>query len=487
MNLSEAVTVDIETFPNCFTVAMEPLFSDEPKWVWEISHVRDDRAELIQWLQHLARAQTPMIGFNSIHFDYPVIHFFMNNPNATVEQIYAKAMQIINAPQSDKFTHVIWDRDRFIPQIDLYKLYHFDNPAKSTSLKYLQVNMRAETVVDMPVENGSILTKEQIDNLLVPYNQHDVSKTKQFALSSMDAINFRISLIDQFGVDVLNWNDTKIGEQIIIRKLGNDLCYDYSTGRKKMRQTPRTQIALNDIIFPYIHFNNPAFQHVLAYLRAQTLRSDEFGYEDSTIKTKGVFTDLKAHVGGVDFYFGTGGIHGSIERKRIIATDEWLIRDIDVASLYPSIAIVNNLAPAHLGQAFTAVYSDIPKERKKWQLEKGKKCPEANALKLAANGVYGKSNSQWSPFYDPQFTQSITINGQLMLAMLIENLVEIPTVQVIQANTDGVTYWIHEDYEPLAAQRCSEWEKLTKLTLESQNFTRMWIRDVNSYIAEYEE
>jgi len=484
MNLTSAVVLDIETFPNCFTVAMEPLFQDEPKWVWEISHRRDDRRELLQWLQWLAQTQTPMITFNGIHFDYPVIHFLIENNAASVEQIYTKAMSIIES--GDKFGHTIWPDKRHIPQIDLFKLYHFDNPAKSTSLKYLQVNMRAETVVDMPVENGTMLNAQQIDDLLIPYNRHDVSKTKQFALSSMDAINFRISLIDQFGVDVLNWNDTKIGEQIIIRKLGNDLCYDFSTGRKKIRQTPRTSVALNEIIFPYIQFQNPAFQHVLTYLRAQVLRSEDM-YEDSGIKTKGVFTDLKALVGGVEFYFGVGGIHGSLERKRVVATDEWLIRDIDVASLYPSIAIVNNLAPEHLGEAFTQVYSQIPKERKKWQTEKGKKCPEANALKLAANGVYGKSNSPYSPFFDPAFTMTITINGQLMLAMLIEKLSTVPTLQILQANTDGVSYFIHRDNEPLAASHCKEWEKLTGLTLESQNFTRFFIRDVNSYIAEYEE
>ena len=36
--------------------------------------------------------------------------------------------------------------------------------------------------------------------------------------------------------------------------------------------------------------------------------------------------------------------------------------------------------------------------------EKGKKCIEANTLKLASNGVYGNSNNVYSPFYDPQFT-----------------------------------------------------------------------------------
>jgi len=483
MNLNDALAYDIETFPNCFSLAAEGLNNG---WnaVWEISHFRDDRVQLFEFLQHLSRCQIPMIGFNSLAFDYVVVHFLIENPSATVEQIYAKSQEIFNTQA--RFGQIIWADKRYIPQIDLFKIFHFDNKAKSTSLKYLQMNMRTDSVEDMPIEHGTVLTKEQIDTLLIPYNIHDVKETKRFALHAMDALNFRASLIPQFGPEVMNWNDTKIGEQTVIKRLGDEICYDYSTGRKSMRQTPRMQIALKDIIFPYIQFQRPEFQHVLNYLKAQVLKTDEFG-EDTYIKTKGVFTDLKAHLNGVDFYFGTGGIHGSVERRRVIATDEWLIRDIDVASMYPSIAIVNNLAPAHLGTAFTQVYAELPKERKKWQKEKGKKCPEANALKLAANGVYGKSNSPYSVFYDPAFTISITVNGQLMLAMLIERLMTVPSLTMLMANTDGLTYYIHRDYEPRAAALCREWEVLTKLTLESVNYERMFIRDCNNYIAEYEE
>lgn len=484
MILDHAVCYDIETFPSVFSLGAEALNSDW-KAVWEISHFRDDRAQLFEFLHHLSRNQIPMIGYNNLAFDYIVVHFLMENPTATVEQIYAKSQEMF--VKSDAPRPMKWANKRFIPQVDLFLMHHLNNKAKSTSLKYLQINMRTDSVEDMPIENGTILTKEQIDNLLIPYNMHDVAETKKFALYSMDALNFRLSLIPQFGVEVMNWNDTKIGEQTVIQRLGDELCYDRSTGRRQMRQTPRSRIALGDIVFPYIRFQNPAFQHVLTYLKAQVLTADDinaFGDEPSMIKTKGVFTDLKANVGGIDFHFGVGGIHGSVERKRVYATEEWLVRDIDVASMYPSIAIANHLSPAHLGEPFTRVYSELPKERKKWQKEKGKKCAEANALKLAANGVYGKSNSMWSVFYDPAFTMSITVNGQLSLAMLIERLATVPTLSVVQANTDGVTYFVHRDHEPQAAAYCREWEQLTGLVLEAQDYRRMWVRDVNNYVAE---
>lgn len=485
INLSTAIVYDVETFPNAFTLYMRTL-DGKVRSVWEISHFRDDRRELMQWFNWLAQTQTPMISFNGINFDYPVIHYIFTNPTATVEQIYEKAMSIINS--FDKFGHIIWADNRFAPQIDLFKLNHFDNPAKSTNLKALQINMRARSVVDMPVEVGSILTAEQVDRLLIPYNGHDVDETTRFAVFNMAALEFRVSLIPQFGVDVMNWPDTKIGARMMEDKIGKELCYDFSTGRKVTRQTPRHRIALAEVIFPYIRFQHPEFQRVHEYLNSRVLEAEEvkaLGDENPPkLQTKGVFTDLTATVGDLVFHFGTGGIHGSVSSKKIEATGDWLIRDIDVASLYPSIAIVNRLAPEHLGQRFVEVYSQLPAERKKWQKEKGKKCVEANTLKLASNGVYGNSNNPYSVFYDPKFTLTITINGQLMLCMLAERLLTVPTLKIIQINTDGITYFIHKDHEPQAATVCREWEALTKLVLEDVNYSRMWIRDVNNYVAE---
>lgn len=486
MDLKQAIIYDIETFPNAFTLYMRTL-NNSIRGVWEISHFRDDRRELMQWFNYLAQTQTPMISFNGINFDYPVIHYIFTNPHATVEQIYEKAMSIING--NDRWGHIIWERDRFAPQIDLFKINHFDNPAKSTNLKALQINMRTASVVDMPVEIGTTLTADQIDRLLIPYNGHDVDETAEFALCNMAALEFRLSLIPQFGVDVMNWPDTKIGARMMEDKIGKELCYDFSTGRKVTRQTARHRIALRDVIFSYVRFQNPEFQRVHAYLNEQVLQADELkllenGDRPAGVQTKGVFTNLTATVGDLQFHFGTGGIHGSVSAKKIEATGDWLIRDIDVASLYPSIAIVNGLAPEHLGQRFTEVYSQLPVERKKWQKEKGKKCVEANTLKLASNGVYGNSNNPYSVFYDPKFTLTITINGQLLLCMLAERLITVPTLKLIQINTDGITYFLHADYLEQAKRVEKEWEKLTMLVLEEQHYTRLFIRDVNNYVAE---
>lgn len=475
--LDNAIVYDIETFPNVFTLHMQCLNSDISS-TWEISDRYDDRYQLIQWFNWLADTQTPMIGFNSVNFDYPVIHYIYQNPFRTVADIYQKAMSIINS--QDRFGHIIWDRDRFAPQIDLFKVHHFDNRAKTTSLKALQINMRSPTVVDSPVQFGTILTSEQIERDLIPYNKHDVKETKRFSRYSMDAVKFRVGLIDQFGIEVLNYNDVKIGSKMLEQRLGDDVCYDRSSGRKVPRQTIRSRIALNDIIFPYIYFTNPEFQRVLEFMKAQVLTPEDIEDPDAPIKTKGVFTDLIANVGGLEFHFGTGGVHASVSPQRIVATDEWLIDDIDVKALYPSIAIVNKLAPEHLGQAFVAEYAKIPAERGLH----AKGTQENATLKLASNGPWGQSNNKFSIFFDSKYAMTIPINGQLMLCMLVEKLITVPTIRLIQVNTDGITYMVHRDYKAMCQMLCKEWEAYTLLELEEANYRKMFIRDVNNYVVE---
>lgn len=486
-DLKTAIVYDVETFPNVFTFYFEELHSDLCG-MFEISDFRDDRAYLLQWFDHWSRNQIAMIGFNNVHFDYSVIHFIKNNPNCTVGQIYEFAMSIIN--NQNRFANIVWDRDRFAPQVDLFKIYHMDNKAKTTSLKALQINMRSPNVMESPIPFGVICDQHQTEFGIKPYNVHDVKETKRFAHYSIPAIDFRLGLLPEFGIEILNWNDTKIGEKILEKKIGEEICYTRdAAGRKQKRQTPRDKIALSEIIFPYIRFNNPEFARVLEYLKTQVLTREELLTDEGEIevsdriKTKGVFAGLKAHVGGIDYHFGTGGIHGSVSAQHVRATNGKRIRDIDVAALYPSIGIVNGLHPEHLGEAFVKAYATLPAERKEWQIKKGKKCTEANSLKLAGNGAYGKSNDMFSFLFDPKYTMTITVNGQLMLAMLAEALITVPSLQIIQANTDGITYLIDDEHEPKAAEICKQWETFTCLKLEDAEYSDMWIRDVNNYVA----
>jgi hypothetical protein len=463
---------DEETYPNVFTCAISHPASGHCV-VFEISERRNDTIALIETIYRLRDNGCRMIGFNNVSFDYPVLHFIItHSATITVADIYAKAVAIINASDQERFAHTVWDNDMIVPQVDLFKIHHFDNKAKSTSLKMLEFNMRSKSIMELPYPPGTYLTSEQIDHLIV-YNKKDVEETEKFYIESLPLIKFREELSAKYGRNFLNHNDTKIGKDYFIMRLEEEMpgsCFHYVNGKRKPRQTPRASIALRDIIFPYVSFKHPELQRVHKWLNDQVIT-----------ETKGAFDKLNCTVDGFQFDFGTGGIHGSIPSTIVYSDNEYAIYDLDVTSFYPSLAIANRLFPEHLSSNFCDIYADVKAQRMTY--DKG--TPENAMLKLALNGTYGDSNNHYSPFYDPQYTMTITINGQLLLAMLSEWVMTIPGLQMIQANTDGITVRCPRKFKPLLDAYGAYWQLVTGLELEEAVYDRMFIRDVNNYIAEY--
>lgn len=468
--MSDAYVHDIENYPNVFLFGAIHALTETP-YIFEISHRRDDRQAFYLFTEYLREHRAEEIGYNNLGYDYPVQHSILNNiMYITNADIYKKGDSIINAGDENRFAHMVWEKDWIVPQLDLYKIHHFDNQAKRTSLKTLEFNMRMENIEDLPFTPGTYLTDSQIDTLR-QYLMHDLKATLMFYKHSKKLIDFRRELSAKYDRNFMNHNDTKIGKDYFIMELEKSGIQCFEPGSRKPRQTHRLSIALNSVIFPYVRFEQPEFNRVLNWLRQQVIT-----------ETKGVFTDLSADINGFSFDFGTGGIHGSIESQTIRSTENYVIIDLDVASFYPNLAISNELYPAHLGKQFCTIYKNVYDMRSSYP----KGTPENAMLKLALNGVYGDSNNVYSPFYDPAYTMAITINGQLLLCMLAEELLKIPGLSMIQANTDGLTVYVPRVFTGQVEQVRHAWEKLTKLQLEEAIYDVMFIRDVNNYIAVYE-
>ena len=465
---------DCETFPNVFTLSVQHV--DAPvKLMFEISEWRNESRQIVEFVRYLADRNARMAGFNNIGFDYPILHTLMQMGQSDAQTLYRKAQAIIERQDDDdRWLHTVKPSDRIVEQIDLYKIHHFDNKARATSLKALEFNLRMDTIEDLPFKVGTVLTREQVE-VLKKYNEHDVEATRLFYHLTTDMLRFREDLTIKYpGKDWLNFNDTKIGKEYFTLRLeqAGVSCYDFGPDGRTPRQTPRPVIHLKDAILPWITFQQPEFIRVLNWLKAQTIT-----------ETKGVFTDLTATVDGFTFVFGLGGIHGSLENVVVESDDEHVIIDLDVTSYYPNLAITNGFHPEHLGKDFVAIYSNLFEQRKQYP----KKSSESAMLKLALNGVYGDSNNKFSVFYDPLFTMSITLNGQLLLCLLAERLMEIGGLSLVQINTDGVTVRVPRAHMQRVDETCAWWMHMTGLNLEQVRYRRMFLRDVNNYIGQYED
>lgn len=469
---------DIETYQNLFCVVVKHILSGH-RWIFEISDWKNDGPALVAFLYMLKSHDCYLVGFNNLGFDYPVVHhcvkIFQELGYMLASDAKQKQIAIFASQEDSRFANIIWDRDQIVKQVDLYKIHHFDNKAKITDLKSLEVNMRADNIGELPYDPDQPLTREQVWHVIT-YCCHDVDETIRFFNHSFDKIRFRKELSVKLNTDFMNHNDTKIGKDYFIMRLEEtdpNICFSRERGsRKQPRQTYRKTIPVRDIILPYVRFGEPELNRILEHLKTLDIPGDE-------TKSPPGMEGLSANIRGFSFDFGAGGLHGSIKKTSVYSDSEYVIKDVDVTSFYPALAIKNRVFPMHLSSKFCDIYSDLFDERAIYP----KKTAENEMLKLSLNGVYGDSNNVHGPFLDPQYTMTITINGQLSIAMLAESLLSLMGIEMIQANTDGITVKMHRSCEPIFDRMCKEWEVVTGLSLEYADYQAMHVRDVNSYIA----
>ena len=527
---------DLETYPNLFSMCVISADGKDGH-IFEISDRKDNRELMFEFLDKWEENGARLVGFNNLAFDYPILHYIMENRDCTVDDIYKLAQKIIKTLREDRFAKVI--KDTKISQVDLFKLNHFDNAAKMTSLKVLQFNMKMDNLQELPYPFDTPLTKPQMQHI-IEYNANDVVATLKFYYENIGALELRKSLSEKYNMDFTNASDSKIGGEIFIQELERvkkGSCYSWKKGRRTIRQTKRKVIHLREIILPYIKFERPEFQAILDWFKVQSisetkgvfsdiLESDlydvanyanlitkkskkleqyptdeeiaEFRKEkplaevlvnklksgkESYYFTWNVAKSLNVVIEGHEYVFGVGGIHSSEPPSLIESNEEYIIIDLDVASYYPNLAIKNELFPKHLSNQFCKTYEALFEERKTHP----KGSPENSSLKLALNATYGNSNNQYSPFYDPQYTMAITVNGQLSLCMLLEQILKLDGATSVQSNTDGITFRVKRSDADTVDRLTREWEDVTQLEMERNDYSKMYIRDVNNYVAVYEE
>lgn len=485
---------DLELFRNFFSGVFYNVDTEETV-SFVIHESRDDRVELLKFLDANVKG---LIGFNNVDYDYPLLHYLLTynktkykkeDVNSLLDKLYYKGQDIINSKYSS-----IRNKNVKIPQLDLYRIKHFNNKVKAVSLKWIEFALNWENLMDLPFKYDHVVSEDEIPDIL-HYNLNDVMATNEFYEKCTKDIELRKKLSKEFKLDLINANDPKIGEEIFAKLLSEDMNID-KWDLKKMR-TKRDQICFSDCIFDYISYNSDHFNGLLKFLNDQCISETKGFFNDiplqkvskllkyvnpSTIKSKsGKLKNLNIFYKDFQYDFGTGGIHGCIKSGVYKSDDDWVIIDADVKSYYPHLAFLNGIVPAHLGDSFNIRY--------KWFYDERVKIPKFNPLnaayKLMLNGAYGKSNDEYSFLYDPKFAMTITINGQLSLVMLAEQIVDLFDCTMLQINTDGLTIKMKRKDVKRFYRLCEEWEKETNLILEYAEYEKMIIRDVNNYIAVY--
>lgn len=452
---------DLEVFSNYFLGVFKNTKTKEVKR-FELSVFKNEMSELREFLS----THPVLIGFNNLNYDAVILQLILDLDDVTAKDIYGRSNSIIN----DGFNIAPWELRTF--NIDLMKIWHFDNIARRTSLKWLEYMMRLRQIRDLPMSHTSKITKQsQIDNI-IKYCDYDIEATLAWFEKSKEKLKERQALVKETDESTL-WNksDTNLGEYMFLRDLAEMKGIRYYDLKKE--RTFRKRIVIKNILLDYIQFTEEPFKNLHNFFKSLTLTPKK-----GLIQLKGQI-EHSLEFNGIQIDYGAGGVHGCISSGIYSSDEDYVITDIDVASFYPNLGIKNDWGPKHLGADFAKCNRKGFEIRKKF----AKGTVENKREKLKINAAFGKTNSVYSAFYDPQYTAQVTINGQLLISMLAEWLKDF---QLLQMNTDGLTIRHHRDSIEEVMKICRAWEQLTELELEYTTYKKMVIMDVNNYLAVYD-
>ena len=472
-----------------------------------------------------------MFGYNNQGYDDMMFKAFMMYFNRfDNSRLLCKKLKEINdkliSLQDDK--DALW-KDRELDLIrkyrlpwatvDLFKVYALNsagvNVNKDTgerkkygkSLKQVSINLKWHNLLDFTLppiddEEGDVyrkrneyrgMTNEQLnaiitndfDRYVLPkyikpmlhYNKNDVYLVCEIARQKPDEIKLRYSLGAAFNLNLLCSARSNIADKLLYK------FYSERSGLKpeafKDLRTHRTALSFKKIIFPHICFQTDELKKVLEDMKKVTIyRTNKDSFEKV----------IKFY--GTTYTIATGGLHSQDRPGVLTSTDDYTFIHYDISSFYPSVMVAYNIAPKHLNNAvFVKMVDYFRLTRIKCKHTKDEveqvvigvhNKLAAEALKIVINAIYGKFGFDSYFLYDRFAQMQVTINGQLMVMMVVEAL-ELAGIHVVSANTDGIIVKLPKDKENEFKDITDAWCTQNKLGADSERYKLFVTRDINNY------
>lgn len=189
---------------------------------------------------------------------------------------------------------------------------------------------------------------------------------------------------------------------------------------------------------------------------------------------------IKTAVGKCPVTFAWGGVHGAKPCVTIEETEDRVIINQDVASLYPNSML--NFGYCSRAMEDPEAYRKLV-ERRLGYKRSGDKL-RSNALKLPINTTYGAMLNQHNDLADRKAGRSVCISNQLAMTMLIVQLArECKTIDFVNINTDGIMFTIDRKEVDLSEKIVKDWSEVTRFEMERDDFKKVIQKDVNNYIG----
>jgi len=295
--------MDFETISNCF-VGCFIHYKENTEHTFVVHKLRNDFEKLLEFLENNAKNNEWHISYNGIAFDSQITHYILENKDKLLKHsgeviarlLYTYAQKTIIKQDKKEFSdYPSWKMS--IKQIDLFKMNHWDNMAKLSSLKWIQYSMDWKNVLEMPIHHTTEITTLEEIQMIIEYCLNDVKSTKEIMKLSKEQIALRQNLTKEYDIDLYSASEPRISKELFSYFLTKKLNIE----KKELRglRTFRNEIAIKDCILPQIEFKTDVFKSVLDYFNSKVI-----------VETKGSL-DYKLSYKGVDTYYGLGGLHGA--------------------------------------------------------------------------------------------------------------------------------------------------------------------------------
>lgn len=451
---------DLETLPNFTSIVMFNPFTHKYKYAYDYGMSGNIRKLVAEH----DTIHNILVGYNNKAFDDIILAYILEG-RSTIEDIYEIAQDTIKLSNERQ----LWKSDivRFKPRtrfvsIDLFMLF---NPTDRVSLKKVAVSLNAPVIQEMPVKHTHFVEEHEIKSIL-QYNKYDVHDTAMIFVALYDEIELRTKIGPKYGLgDVLSSCRSQLAKQML-GKMYEDFTKIPYREFNNWRTIP-SSISFKDCINSVVKFNGKGMQDAVEQLRAAT-------FDDITkIKFK-----KEVLIGNTVYTIATGGLHSNHKPTILKSENGHILWDWDFGSWYPNLMLNLGIYPKHLGKSFLVLFRRIVSERLQSKSEGD--MVAADTLKIVVNAAFGLLKYKGSWLYDPLALYRVTLNGQLFILMIIEDLEE-NDIPVVYANTDGWMVNCPIDKVELMKKICQKWGGYFNIPLEDQQIEKAMVRDVNNY------
>lgn len=467
----EEVALDIEIYKNYLLIVFD--FFDGGEVTLEVRGNQsigpaDKIVRKFMWILQNYTVYT----FNGIGFDVPVL-LYAATRSTTVRELFDVAQEIIRESLYwMKFYQkykIAWGDFR-IDHVDLIEL-----AIGQHSLKMYAGRLHTPFMQDLPYDPYIELTEDQMDDVLA-YCLNDTYNTKLLKNELQKQLDLRVEMGAKYLVDIRSKSDAQIAEAVISKEL--EYKYDIRAQRVNLRKIPP------DFSFRYQVPENIKFETQYMNEVLDIVRNADFKLgEDFKPKMPEEISKLLIRINKTNYNMGMGGLHSNEHRVRYDTTSDdcdYDLFDRDVASYYPAIILNQQLYPTQLTANFSDIYRTIVNERLSAKRTGDK--VKADSLKITINGSFGKFGSPYSILFSPELLIQTTVSGQLYLLMLIEDMEE-AGFEVVSGNTDGFVTKVQKGRKDEFERIVHEWERATDFVTEETQYSKLFSRDVNNYIA----